>query len=58
MLKAWEVILIIVVFLILGGATLWLGMQFSTKGVTCMENPIEYYQQLKNVTCWCSNFIS
>jgi len=27
-----------------------------TDGAVCMKNPISYYENMKNVSCYCDNF--
>jgi len=37
--------------MILGGILLYL--YFKDKGISCINNPLSYYETTKNTSCWC-----
>jgi hypothetical protein len=53
-METTDLLLIVGLFLIIAVGIVVI-IFFKGEGTSCVKNPIQFYEQVQNTTCWCTN---
>lgn len=48
----WIIIVLMFILIIL---LVYIALTLPEKSATCLQHPMEYYEYVNNVSCWCTN---
>jgi hypothetical protein len=56
-MRIFDILLVVGLFLIIAVGIVVI-IFFKVEGSSCVKNPIQFYEQIQNTSCWCTNFAS